>query len=118
MTEVGNRIRKMRKDRHISQAALAEMAGVSISSLRSYEYGKRKPKQESQEAIMRVLLKYPAKFTEVAKDSESTTSEMLPVVDLAQDKVAYSWKDEPLTTQQVGAMRTVVKAMVEPEDKH
>lgn len=42
---IGERIKKARKERHLSQSALAKMAGISQSGLCSIENGNSSPKE-------------------------------------------------------------------------
>ena len=39
-------IKKIRKDKNMTQKALAKKAGISIASVQGYEQGKYKPKTE------------------------------------------------------------------------
>jgi len=41
--ELGARIRAWRQRRHLSQVALADLAGITQSTLSNYENGKREP---------------------------------------------------------------------------
>nr|WP_276580145.1 helix-turn-helix transcriptional regulator [Lacticaseibacillus parakribbianus] len=116
-------IKSMRASRRLTQKDLAEAAGLSLSSIQSYENGTREPKRQSMDAIMWALNQYPE--TKVAKrvNSEKMLKEAsadkpkkVKSVDLATDDVAYSWKRKALTSQQISTMRTVVKSMVEPEE--
>ena len=52
---IGERIKAKRKEKGISQKQLAETAGLSITAIQSYEYGKYKPKIEQVEAIAGAL---------------------------------------------------------------
>ena len=55
MNDLGEKIRIMRKSRDLSQAELAEKAGLSTSAIAMYETGKRKPKYEQLEALADVF---------------------------------------------------------------
>jgi transcriptional regulator with XRE-family HTH domain len=111
MKEVGNKIKTMRIARRLSQQDLSELTGLSISAIRSYEYGRRKPKQETVKKIMDALMGFPA----IEELKEDLKKDGPATVDLALDNVGYKWKHKPLTAQQVSAMRTVVRTMVEPD---
>lgn len=52
---IGARILEVRRDRHLSQAALAEAAGVSTNHISLIERGQRCPSLEVLEAIARAL---------------------------------------------------------------
>ena len=49
--EFNDVLRKLRRDRHMSQTELAEKLGVSLGLIGMYETGKRKPSYEMLEAI-------------------------------------------------------------------
>ena len=55
--EVGERIRKLRKERHLSQVKLAEMAGISQSALSDIESTKvtKKPNVETVKRLAEAL---------------------------------------------------------------
>lgn len=53
--EVGERIRLARKDKGLSQKALAAKANLSTTAIQNYEYGKYKPKVEQVERIANAL---------------------------------------------------------------
>jgi transcriptional regulator with XRE-family HTH domain len=40
---MGQRLARLRRDRGLSQAGLAEAAGVPVGTLRGWEYGRRTP---------------------------------------------------------------------------
>ena len=50
-----NKIQEFRKLRGLSQAELAEKAGISEISIRKYEKGERRPKVETLSKIAMVL---------------------------------------------------------------
>lgn len=52
---VGENIRRIRKERGLTQKQLGEMVGVSEAYIRAYESGRRNPKQQSLEAIATAL---------------------------------------------------------------
>ena len=45
--EIGNNIKKLRKERGLTQKALADKCGIAQITVRQYEAGKRQPKLES-----------------------------------------------------------------------
>ncbi len=51
----GNKIKEIRKEKGISQVALAEKAGVSPVTLRNYENGKTLPSQNTINKIIEAL---------------------------------------------------------------
>lgn len=51
--EIGNRIRKLRESKGLSQKELAEKLGTSASSITMYECGKRIPRDELKITIAR-----------------------------------------------------------------
>lgn len=111
MTDIGDKIREMRKARRLSRQDLAESSGVSMYSIRAYEQGRRKPKQETTEAIMNAMHYFPT----VDEYKQDLMNDDQAMVDLALDNVGYKWKHKPLTAQQVSAMRAVVKSLVESD---
>ena len=48
---VGENIRRIRQERHLTQRQLGEMVGASEAYIRSYESGRRNPKPASLEKI-------------------------------------------------------------------
>lgn len=63
---VGENIRRIRKQRHLTIRQLGEMVGVKESYIRAYESGRRNPKPASLEMIARALAVNP----EVLKSSD------------------------------------------------
>lgn len=51
----GDNIRRIRKEKGLTQSQLAKKAGISEISVRKYESGKRKPKLETMEKIANAL---------------------------------------------------------------
>ena len=56
---IGDRIRRIRKKRRLTQAELAMMSGLSLSAIQGYEQGRYEPKRKSLESIAEVF-KIPA----------------------------------------------------------
>ena len=80
MIEINNRLKKLRKDRKLTQQQLAEGFGLGISSISSYESGDRKPSYA-------VLKQYSAYFhvsTDYILGFENR--QMLDISDLTEDE--------------------------------
>ena len=54
-TEIGENIRRIRKEKRISQKGLGEMTGLSNDLINSYEHGVKKPKIETRRRIAEAL---------------------------------------------------------------
>ena len=52
---IGEKIQRIRKERGYTAEKLAEMLGISVVSLRKYEYGERMPKGQMIDEIARCL---------------------------------------------------------------
>ena len=52
---IGDRIRRIRKKRRLTQAELAMMSGLSLSAIQGYEQGRYEPKRKSLESIAEVF---------------------------------------------------------------
>ena len=52
---IGDRIRRIRKKRRLTQAELAMMSGLSLSAIQGYEHGRYEPKRKSLESIAEVF---------------------------------------------------------------
>ena len=52
---VGENIRRIRKERHLTQKQLGELVGASEAYIRAYESGRRNPKTKSLESLAKVL---------------------------------------------------------------
>lgn len=59
---MGRSIRTLRKRRNLTQKELAQLSGLSESSLRSYELGARYPKADSIARIAKALAVAPESF--------------------------------------------------------
>jgi transcriptional regulator with XRE-family HTH domain len=55
LTMIAQNIRDLRRDRRLTQEALAEKAGLSVGAIKQIETGKRWPRPETIEAIARAL---------------------------------------------------------------
>lgn len=56
---VGENIRRIRQERHLTQKQLGEMVGASEAYIRAYESGRRNPKPSSLEKIAEALAVNP-----------------------------------------------------------
>ena len=56
---VGENIRRIRQERHLTQKQLGEMVGASEAYIRAYESGRRNPKPASLEKIAEALAVNP-----------------------------------------------------------
>ena len=56
---VGENIRRIRQERHLTQRQLGEMVGASEAYIRAYESGRRNPKPSSLEKIAEALAVNP-----------------------------------------------------------
>lgn len=63
---VGENIRRIRQERHLTQRQLEEMVSASEAYIRAYESGRRTPKPASLETIAETLVVNP----EVLADSD------------------------------------------------
>ena len=61
---VGERIRSIRKDRHLSQSELGQLVGMSADRIQKYENGARKPKNELLSKIAQALDVSPLALTD------------------------------------------------------
>ena len=54
-TYTGDKIRKLRKEKGLTQKQLGELCGIADSNIRKYESGKQNPKLETLQKIARAL---------------------------------------------------------------
>lgn len=113
---VSNKIRKMREDRRLTQADLARMSGLSLSSIKAYESGIRNPKSESMEKIIRAVSHVPKIFeTELFGDHDLAPIEKpLKTVEMSDESVVLLWKGVPIDERTASTIRTIVDAMANP----
>ena len=52
---VGNQIKKYRKEKGITQQRLSEISGINLSTIKKYEINNRNPKLQSLEKIAKAL---------------------------------------------------------------
>ncbi len=53
--DIGNRIRELRRARHISKEDLSKMVGISISYLEKIEAGHRRPGMETYQKLLEIM---------------------------------------------------------------
>lgn len=75
MSDVGNRIRRYRLERGMSQAQLAEKAGRKRSAIGNYESGAREPDYDTLTALARALeVSVSALLGEMGSDDDALWS--------------------------------------------
>lgn len=116
---VSNKIRKMREDRRLTQADLARMSGLSLSSIKAYENGIRKPKSESMEKIITAVSRVPRIFeTQLFGDHDlAAIKKPLKTVDMSDESVVLLWKGVPIDERTASTIRTIIDVMVNPITK-
>jgi transcriptional regulator with XRE-family HTH domain len=116
---VSNKIRKMREDRRLTQADLARMSGLSLSSIKAYENGIRKPKSESMEKIITAVSRVPRIFeTQLFGDHDlATIKKPLKTVEMSDESVVLLWKGVPIDERTASTIRTIIDVMVNPITK-
>lgn len=94
--EIGNRIRKYREDRKLSQKQLAELIGVSNSRVSNWEQGINRPDADILAEICRALQVSPSELLDVhLMDGELTEQER---------KVLQSYRAKPELQQAVNIL--------------
>ncbi len=94
--EIGNRIRKYREDRNLSQKQLAELIGVSNSRVSNWEQGINRPDADILAEICRALQVSPSELLDVhLMDGEITEQER---------KVLQSYRAKPELQQAVNIL--------------
>lgn len=118
---VSNKIRKMREDRKLTQADLARMSGLSLSSIKAYENGIRNPKSESMEKIITAVSRVPRiRVQGIQVQDLKPNFESLPeakvkrskAVELSDKNTVWLWKGCPLDDFTASIMQDVVGAMM------
>lgn len=71
--EIGNRIRKYREDRKLSQKQLAELIGVSNSRISNWEQGINRPDADIIAELCRTLQVSPSELLDVHLSDEEIT---------------------------------------------
>lgn len=69
MSSTGEKIRKFRKWRGLTQQQLADETGLSVMSIRRYETGEREPTEVAVEAIAEVLTVNPSEIDDRFENS-------------------------------------------------
>lgn len=116
---VSNKIRRMREDRRLTQADLARISGLSLSSIKAYENGIRKPKSESMEKIITAVSRVPRIFeTQLFGDHDLAPIEKpLKTVEMSDESVVLLWKGVPIDERTASTIRTIIDVMVNPITK-
>ena len=78
---IGNTIRRIRKNRGMTQAQLAEAAGMAVNSIRLYESGKRVPSIDVRIALAQKL---DCDLQELLTEEESDAFVSQPINQLAE----------------------------------
>lgn len=73
--EIGNRIRKYREDRKLSQKQLAELIGVSNSRVSNWEQGINRPDADILAELCRALHVSPSELLDVHLSDEEITEQ-------------------------------------------
>ena len=91
---VGNRIRRIRKARHMTQEKLAEIIGVEPPSISNIENGKYFPSAENLEKIMIALNTSPEELfcTEENKNPQFIIEEINRMLSNNPDKLNDAYK--------------------------
>lgn len=104
MNEVGIRIKQVREELKMTQSELSQRSGISLPSVRAYEQGKRKPKQEAIEKLANALNVNSLYLSGVANDrfglsfmSETFGTDMNELLSL-KDKLQAEYPDDSVTT--------------------
>lgn len=116
---VSNKIKKMREDRKLTQADLARMSGLSLSSIKAYENGIRNPKSESMEKIITAVSHVP-KIIESPLFSYQDLAPIekpLKTVEMSDESIVLLWKGVPIDERTASTIRTIVDAMANPITK-
>ncbi len=116
---VSNKIRKMREDRRLTQADLARISGLSLSSIKAYENGIRNPKSESMEKIVTAVSHVPKIFEpQLFGDHDLAPIEKpLKTVEMSDESVVLLWKGVPIDERTASTIRAIVDAMASPITK-
>lgn len=86
LEELANRIRRARKDAHLSQKTLAEHIGVSDKSVSAYEQGRSIPPFEKLKKIANCTNRPLTYFTEEPTD-ETTIMSKLKMIEQELDEI-------------------------------
>ena len=100
-SELGKRIKQLRKEKHITAEAFAEMADISISFLREIERGSKKPALDNFVKIANVL-------------NVSADNLLCDSIDTAKPAILnrITEKMQNLSKSQIDMVETVFEAMI------
>ncbi len=84
--EIGNRIRKYREDRKLSQKQLAELIGVSNSRVSNWEQGINRPDADILAELCRALQVSPSELLDVHLSDEEITEQERKVLQAYREK--------------------------------
>lgn len=84
--EIGNRIRKYREDRKLSQKQLAELIGVSNSRVSNWEQGINRPDADILAELCRALKVSPSELLDVHLSDEEITEQERKVLQAYREK--------------------------------
>jgi transcriptional regulator with XRE-family HTH domain len=109
----------MRIVRRVSQKTLADLTGIPVSTIRSYEYGRREPKIENENSIRRVLDTYPVVTEDMPNGYDGLTvpdidkSDKPANIELATPNATMTWHGKTLQDAESHIIRTLAKLLVE-----
>lgn len=84
--EIGNRIRKYREDRKLSQKQLAELIGVSNSRVSNWEQGINRPDADILAELCRALQVSPSELLDVHLSDEEITEQERKILQAYREK--------------------------------
>lgn len=84
--EIGNRIRKYRKDRGLTQEQLADMINVSKSRISNWEQGINRPDADVLADMCRALNVSPSELLDVHLSDEDFTDHERKVIEAYRNK--------------------------------
>lgn len=84
--EIGNRIRKYREDRKLSQKQLSELIGVSNSRVSNWEQGINRPDADILAELCRALQVSPSELLDVHLSDEEITEQERKVLQAYREK--------------------------------
>ena len=84
--EIGNRIRKYREDRKLSQIQLAELIGVSNSRVSNWEQGINRPDADILAELCRALQVSPSELLDVRLSTDELNDQERKVIQAYRTK--------------------------------
>lgn len=84
--EIGNRIRKYREERNLSQKQLAALIGVSNSRLSNWEQGVNRPDADILAVLCRTLQISPSELLDVHLSGEELTDRERKILEAYREK--------------------------------